>query len=245
MTAPATVAALARGEVGVVERPAGSNRTKYGLWYGLDGNPWCAMFVSYVFWSAGLPLPAQTRRGFSYCPAGMAWFKGLGSFVRTGRGGFRVGDVAFYQFDHDSAPDHVGIVVETRSRSILCVEGNTSKGASGSQSNGGGVFLRERSLSLVLGVGRPLYSPSSPSPAPSPAQPPAWPGRVLTLTSPLTTGADVKRLQAKMASWGSKLTIDGVFGRATYDAVRWWQTAFALHVDGVVGRETWAAFMSK
>jgi len=26
-----------------------NNNTKYGKWYGLNNNPWCAMFVSWVF----------------------------------------------------------------------------------------------------------------------------------------------------------------------------------------------------
>jgi hypothetical protein len=36
-------------------------------------------------------------------------------------------------------------------------EGNTSPDDQGSQSNGGGVFLRHRSTSLVVGDGRPPY----------------------------------------------------------------------------------------
>ena len=36
---------IARAELGQTEQPAGSNRTKYGAWFGLDGYPWCMMFV--------------------------------------------------------------------------------------------------------------------------------------------------------------------------------------------------------
>ena len=39
------VLAVARGELGNTESPAGSNRTKYGKWFGLDGYAWCMMFV--------------------------------------------------------------------------------------------------------------------------------------------------------------------------------------------------------
>ena len=31
--------AIARKQLGVTESPAGSNRTKYGKWMGLDGQP--------------------------------------------------------------------------------------------------------------------------------------------------------------------------------------------------------------
>ena len=30
---------IARGELGQTENPAGSNLTKYGFWYGVDGVP--------------------------------------------------------------------------------------------------------------------------------------------------------------------------------------------------------------
>ena len=36
---------LAAGELGYTESPANSNRTKYGKWFGFDGQPWCMMFV--------------------------------------------------------------------------------------------------------------------------------------------------------------------------------------------------------
>ena len=48
---------IARGELGNTESPAGSNRTKYGKWFGLDGNPWCLMFIMWVFYQAGVKLP--------------------------------------------------------------------------------------------------------------------------------------------------------------------------------------------
>lgn len=39
----------ARKHVGLKEAPAGSNKTPFGIWYGHDGLPWCAIFVSYCF----------------------------------------------------------------------------------------------------------------------------------------------------------------------------------------------------
>ena len=39
----------AAAENGTKESPANSNKTKYGQWYGLDGEKWCAIFVSYVY----------------------------------------------------------------------------------------------------------------------------------------------------------------------------------------------------
>jgi hypothetical protein len=44
MTTPAWLA-KAETQIGYEEQPV--NRTKYGRHYGLNGNPWCAMFVSW------------------------------------------------------------------------------------------------------------------------------------------------------------------------------------------------------
>jgi len=38
---------------------------------------------------------------------------------------------------------------------LQVIEGNTSSGSKGSQSNGDGVYLRKRPYSLVMGVVRP------------------------------------------------------------------------------------------
>ena len=41
--------AEARRWIGTTEDPPGSNRTPFGVWFGLDGVPWCNIFVSYCF----------------------------------------------------------------------------------------------------------------------------------------------------------------------------------------------------
>jgi cell wall-associated NlpC family hydrolase len=150
-----SVVEIARGELGVTEIP--DNLTKYGKWYGLDGNPWCAMFVSWCFDQAGeiKKVAASGKKGFASCDAGLKWFAKKGKLIPVGQA--QPGDVVFFQFDDDIQPDHVGIVVKNNPlrKSLVCVEGNTSSGNAGSQSNGGGVYRRVRSYSLVMGVARP------------------------------------------------------------------------------------------
>src|SRR6187399_2841812 len=53
---------LARTPLDTSESPAGSNRTKYGAWFGVDGKPWCEIFDQWLFNQAGLAgaLPART-----------------------------------------------------------------------------------------------------------------------------------------------------------------------------------------
>lgn len=57
------------------------------------------------------------------------------------------------------------------------------------------------------------------------------------------TGADVKRLQLILNSYGFELDIDGSFGPATRLAVRAYQEDHLLDVDGSVGPATWGSLL--
>ena len=63
--------------------------------------------------------------------------------------------------------------------------------------------------------------------------------RVLFLKSPLMKGEDVRRLQKALGFPDED--IDGAFGKDTDEAVRRFQAAHDLKVDGKVGPVTWAA----
>ena len=56
--------------------------------------------------------------------------------------------------------DHTGICESVSGQYVTAIEGNTSSGTAGSQSNGDGVYRRKRKLSLVLGAYRPKYEAS-------------------------------------------------------------------------------------
>lgn len=65
--------------------------------------------------------------------------------------------------------------------------------------------------------------------------------RVLKLAKPYMKGDDVKRLQLRLEldkAYGVQ-AIDGVFGPKTDQAVRNWEAAHHLKVDGVVDQELW------
>jgi hypothetical protein len=68
----------------------------------------------------------------------------------------RPGDWVFFDFDGGGV-DHVGLFMSRNGRTVFTIEGNTSSGNSGSQSNGGGVFRRERDRSLIAAVVRPPF----------------------------------------------------------------------------------------
>jgi peptidoglycan hydrolase-like protein with peptidoglycan-binding domain len=71
---------------------------------------------------------------------------------------------------------------------------------------------------------------------PDPATPQAKP--TLKIGS---KGPDVEVLQAKLTKFGYSLTIDGDFGPRTEGAVKAFQTAKNLVIDGIVADQTWTA----
>jgi hypothetical protein len=148
------VSAIAKSQIGYTE--TGNNDTMYGKWYGLNNQPWCAMFVSWCYSQAEQieKITASTKKGFASCDAGLKWFAKNNKLVPTGQA--QSGDIVFFQFDADAQPDHVGIVVKNDGKKYLwCVEGNTAGDNKGSQSNGDGVYLKKRAYSLVMSVARP------------------------------------------------------------------------------------------
>lgn len=156
---PDRVLAFARAELGKRETPAGSNRTPYGKWFGLDGQPWCMMFVMWVFSQAGMPLPYKTAS----CSALLNWYrKNRPASVAKSP---TVGDIVIYSFGH------TGIVESVGSGTITAIEGNTSPGTAGSQDNGGMVCRRTRQTYTVKAYIRPNYDKevkpmdNTPSPA--------------------------------------------------------------------------------
>lgn len=63
--------------------------------------------------------------------------------------------------------------------------------------------------------------------------------RVLKLTSPMQTGADVKALQTRLNAAGFDCgKVDGIFGKKTDKAVRRYQESNKLVVDGKAGKNT-------
>lgn len=141
------VLTIAKGELGYKESPANSNKTKFGAWYGLDGQPWCMMFVQWVFNQAGVSLPVKTAS----CTAMMNAAKKAGMWVTTG---FKPGDVMIYDWGGDRVPDHCGIVESVSGTTVTAIEGNT---AVGNDSDGGEVMRRSRTTSQIIGAVRPVY----------------------------------------------------------------------------------------
>ena len=147
MTTAQALLEIARGELGTKESPAGSNRVKYATWYGLPGQPWCVMFVMWVFAQAGAALPTRTAS----CTLLMNAAKKAGTWVTSG---YLPGDVVIYDWGANGVPDHCGIVESASGSAVTAIEGNT---AVGNDSDGGEVMRRECQTRQILGAVRPRY----------------------------------------------------------------------------------------
>jgi len=157
MTTAAAVVAAARAEIGYREGP--NNDTKYGRWYGLNNNTWCAMFGSWVAHTTGA-LDIIPKH--AYTPAGAQWFKSRGRWGSIPK----VGAIVYFNFPGDGVDriSHVGIVEAVWDGSIVTIEGNTN--ADGGR-EGNGVYRKVRSSGIV-GYGYPAYeSPVTGFPLPA------------------------------------------------------------------------------
>ena len=144
---------IAQQELGNTESPAGSNRTKYGQWMGLDGQPWCMSFVQWCFSQVGVALPKRTGS----CGDLMRAAQAAGCWVARD---FQPGDVVIYDFSgKQKTTQHCGIVeIPLPDYGVQAIEGNTSQGG-GSQDNGGMVCRKNRAGKYIIGAVRPDFDP--------------------------------------------------------------------------------------
>lgn len=121
------------------------NETIFGKWYGLDGQPWCAMFLSFCDVMAG------GRFRYAYTPAiSEDAYYGRNGLHRTYSPKRGDGCTFDWQMRHSvSGTDHVGQFDRWLDRhgNFLTIEGNT-----GPQSGYGteGVYRRTRNTSEVV-----------------------------------------------------------------------------------------------
>lgn len=104
------------------------NITKYGRWYGMNRQPWCAMFVSWCARMSG--VPESEIPNFAACNSGgVSWFKKHNAW-KYGSYTPLPGDIVFFDFDegsgYDGRAEHVGIVESVDDDYVYTIEGNTS-----------------------------------------------------------------------------------------------------------------------
>lgn len=158
------------------------------------------------------------------------------------------GDVIFFDWDRSGDCDHVGAVVE--------YDGNVSTGLYYVNGNGNDVTkVTKQYMSLgqlQKNVGRIFrYVGGTQTKSDIPATPNKNENKKVSITLNQVSEGDVnksvKLLQSLLISEGyscGPCGADGDFGQATAQAVRKYQLAKGLDVDGVVGQQTWNSLLS-
>lgn len=216
----------AKSQIGYKENPPGSNKTKYGKWYGLNGQPWCVIFIWAAFYVLGATHLFYGGKKTAFAPTLYDYMKKKKRIYKNGK----KGDVVFFDWNRNGTPDHVGFLYKKVGATYYVIEGNTSLT---SQDNGGKVMLRKRYRGNILGFGRPDYA------KPKKTTKEKAKKKLPTLKKG-SKGKYVKKLQKIL-----KVKADGIFGTDTEKAVKKFQKKHGLEVDGIVGAKTWKALLKK
>ncbi|GAA1331630.1 MULTISPECIES: NlpC/P60 family protein [Brachybacterium] len=108
---------------------------------------------------------------------------------------------------------------------------------------GGAAVLGTVLIGSAFASGAAQAAPAAPAAAAvaAPAAAPTAPTSVLDSSKKLrwgSEGSSVEQLQSALNDEGASLAVDGKFGKRTHSAVKDYQRAHGLQVDGVVGSET-------
>ena len=198
---------------------------------------WCATFVTACAIKCGATdiIPKECS-----CNKMIALLKGLGCWVENDAYVPAPGDLIFYDWedkgtgDNTGVSDHVGIVEKVSGNTITVIEGNYNDACKRRVLNLNGRYIR--------GYGVPKYD----------SEPVKAAARVTVTLPVLKKGSKseaVKTLQRLLNALGftdateKALVVDGSFGTATLYALKAYQNAKRLEVDGVCGAATWGALL--
>lgn len=151
---------LLRSKLGVAED--GKNHNDFGKYWSLDGEPYCALAISWAFAQLGHPLPTinvapgQRPPGmWSYVPSGSSFARAYGLTVANPE----PGDIINFSFTETD--QHTGFFDrwEVPGAVMRTVEANTSNAdADPNQSDGIYVAARRRHVSTISCLWRPSFT---------------------------------------------------------------------------------------
>ncbi|MDE6254164.1 MAG: peptidoglycan-binding protein [Lachnospiraceae bacterium] len=198
------------------------NYTEYGRWYGMQ-DQWCAMFVSWCANLAGVSTSVIPKHASTV--AGLQKFKDWGraysrADVAAGKYAPKAGDIIYFKSsDTSAATNHVGIVINYSDSTVYTIEGNK------------GNKVTECSYAISNTYIVYICSPNYNNSATDVSYPTLKEG---------SQGYRVKALQYMLNYHvNAGLTVDGIFGTGTKNAVIKFQNAKGLSADGIVGTNTW------
>lgn len=207
----------------------------YKMSYNTDA--WCAAFITACAIKCGATdiIPKECS-----CNKMIELLKQLGCWVENDAHVPTPGDLLFYDWedkgtgDNTGVSDHVGIVEKVSGDSITIIEGNYNNACKRRTLKVNGRYIR--------GYGVPKYT-SEPTTTAN-----------VTISLPvLRKGSKceaVKTLQRLLNALGftdaseKALAVDGSFGTATLYALKTYQNAHKLEVDGICGVNTWKSLLT-
>jgi hypothetical protein len=140
---------FAKKEVGYKEGV--NNDNKYGVWYGLNHQPWCMIFVVWCFNQAGLGSKILKTAGVEALEAWAIKNKFTVPVAKV-----QANDLLLFDWDHAGHAEHIEIAAEgidAKTHLIPTVGGNTGPDHVGvNQSNGDGVYSKVRSTTVIRTV---------------------------------------------------------------------------------------------
>lgn len=138
------IVGVAKTQIGY--REGSNNDTKYGMWYGLPNEPWCAMFITWCANQANVPTAvlaksavASPKKSYFNIP----YYDGADYTPQSG-------DLFFTK-----TWSHVGLVDYVDGEYFYTIEGNTN--VDDNSETGVGVFAKKRKISEYY-FGVPSYS---------------------------------------------------------------------------------------
>jgi hypothetical protein len=219
------------------------------------GDPWCAAFVSAVgqVWNMTEILYPECA-----CDPMIELYKAHGRWMEDDGYTPKPGDVIFYDWqdsgagDNAGSSDHVGLVVAVDGSRITIIEGNCADSVCYQYRQVNGRYIRGYGLPdyASMADGEEDQEPIVVEPGDDNTVPAVQAGIAYQVQLPLLIngcrGCCVESAQLLMIGkgysvgpWGA----DGDFGYATEAAVKAFQVAHGLEIDGEIGGETWAALL--
>lgn len=206
---------------------------------------WCATTVSAAFITAKLTDIAPTECS---CAKMIELYKAKGRWKESDGYTPKIGDIIMYDWqdkgsgDNTGHPDHVGIVASVSGKTIKVIEGNKSEAVAYRTMTVNGKYIRGYCLPNYASKATSTKTPQKASTTSGNAS--------VTVSLPTlkngSQGASVTALQQLLTAKGySTLGIDGIFGSDTAAALLRYQRAKGLTQDGVCGKNSWTALLTK
>ena len=242
-----------------------NNWTKYGRdlikWIGSpysNGVAWCDMFYDWCMVTAyGKDIAKKFMNGWSaYTPTSAQYYVNAKRWHTKDP---KPGDQIFFVTRGAKREIrnicHTGLVEKVDANYVYTIEGNTSA-AAGVVANGGGVSRKKYPLNYerICGYGRPNFDEKIKKKETITKKEPEKKVKTkvipaLAISTPNlkkgSKGNEVKKLQKDLNFvLGTKLEVDGDFGKNTLAALKTFQTKYKLTVDGVYGSKSEAKMKS-